>query len=235
MTYEYEDLTPLTMARKAYILRHLAVGNQPENWIRISEQELKDFGGASFFAGCFIEYPIGEGYFTTTDKRGWEGPKRRVRLIVKIVVPGGQPWKPEQAYYDQYCVSTTTNEGKPEMQEHHIGREKLIEVVTDNKQKYAEKFGELKALYTDEIESASQRHLAGEIPQNQIMAKDKDGNRIDLPINMSDSFDQHLRALELDSRDVIVLNQEEYYQMVAAKSSNLLQVEGLIEKLDELR
>lgn len=251
MTYEYEDFTPLTMERKAFILGHLAQGRKTENWIRISAQELSDFGGEAFFAGCEVRYIDQESWFTTGAAHGWgTGPQKRVRLNVKIIVRGGQPWTPASQYYRTYCTSTTSSnitltlnstfvggqpsKGKTEMQEHHIDRSKLIEVVTENKQQYAEKFGRLKAMYTDEIEAASQRHLAGEIPQNQIMAKDKDGNRIDLPIDMSDSFDQHLKALELDSRDVIILNQEEYYQMVTATSSNLLQVEGLIKKLEEL-
>ena len=232
----------MTPERRAYILNYLSKAGTG-NWIRISEHEFDDFGGRWFFEGCRCVYQHDEQWFTT--KPGTQGwiKEERVRLPWKIETPtiGWQP--PAYTASTNSAITLTnstitshsiTNEGKPEMQEHHIDRAKLIEVVVENGKTYIEKYKKLKALYADEIEAKTQLHLEGKIPQQHIMVTDKQNSRIELPVDSSSKHDARLRALELDSRDVIVLSNEEYRKYVCDDDTNLALIEELIGKLEEL-
>ena len=120
------------------------------------------------------------------------------------------------------------------MREHHISRDTLLGVVRENKDRYATVYRRFKALYADEVESLTQRHLDGLIGTNQIVVKDKDGNAITILADMTSTYDDQLRELELDSRDVVTLDHEEYMHFVLAYATNFKQVEETARKLEEL-
>ena len=227
------NIVPLTNRRRDYILRMLAT-DKPENWIRIAHQELVDFGGRAFFSGCEVTYQ-NEKLFTTTLGRGWDRSGESVRLQYRVLIPGGGSWTPAGSQYYRTISNalSDTTEGKTRM-EHHIDREKLIEVVTKNKETYELLQNHVKGLYRDEIEKKTEQHLSGEIPQNRIMALDKDGNKIDLPPDQSELYDRRIRALELDSRDVIVMDGSEYSRYVEDGDINLLAVAAIVKRLEEL-
>lgn len=237
------DVVPLTLRRKEYILKMLAwERNNGENWIRISEQELTDFGGRAFFSGCEVLY-INENIFTTSHRRGWDREGEKVRLQYRILVPGGEPWTPAGSqYYLSTNTTTATNttitlnttyEGKTPV-EHHIDREKLIEVVTDNKEAYELIRDEAHILYRTQMERLTERHLAGEISTASLVVKDKDGNRIDLAADQSELHDRKLRALELDSREVVILDHGEYLVWVEDADTNLQASATILKRLEEL-
>ena len=222
---EREDITPLTIHRRDYILRMLARRLQGGNWIRISNNELLDFGGEAFFKGCRVEYVNDSSWFTKRVKSGWDQDENvSVHLPWKITTPSGGGWTPENTHH----------EGKTEMQEHHIDRERLIAQVNANKGAYELVYAKFQALYADELQAQSDRHLAGEIPANQIAVRDKDGSTMSMLTDMSLTFDQQVKELELDSREVVILNHEEYGQYVDGNATNLLQVAAAVKKLEEL-
>ena len=130
-------------------------------------------------------------------------------------------------------VSGQPSKGKT-VREHHINRDTLLGVVRENKDRYATVYARFKALYADEIESLTQKHLDGQIPVNQITVKDKDGQGIQMLADMSSTYDDQLRELELDARDVVTLDHEEYSQFVLSYSTNFKQVEETARKLEEL-
>jgi len=246
--YEYVHYTPLTMRRRDYILRMLA-RDLPENWLRISSQEFNDFGGQAFFEGTDVVFMHDSGWFTTSESKGWDGPKRKVLLDVKIVVYGGKGWTPYRYSYTttstsstNYTMTISTNtlmsggqpplEGKTEM-EHHIDRSKLIEVVTQNKEGYDLVLKRAQALYRDEIEKKTELHVQGQIGVGGIKVEDKDGT-ISIPTDMSDTFDKKIRALELDSREVIILDDGEYASYVESMDTNIVTLGTVARRLEEL-
>lgn len=236
---------PVTPERRQYILNHLAKPDR-NNWIRISEYEFDEFGGRSFFtSGVRCEYVHDSKWFTTNPgQRGWTQTER-VQLPWKIHAPDGG-WSPYQPYYTTTSVTSTTItlantlvSGQPQkgkqVREHHIDRERLVAQVNANKETYGQAYAKFKALYTDEVEALTQKHLDGLIGTNQIVVKDKDGNAITILADMSKTFDDQLRELELDSREVVILDHEEYGQFVEGYATNLKQVQATAEKLEELQ
>jgi hypothetical protein len=256
MIVETEDVTPLTMERREYILKMLGK-DKPENWIRISQQEFTDFGGYAFFMGCVVEY-MNEKVFATSPAKGWgSGPSRKVRLPIRITSPGGKAWAPGGSPYYTTTTSSSsinittntiasadyriTNTGQHRMNaegnavEHHINREKLIEVVTDQKEDYLDVLSNARALYRDELQKKSEAHLEGKIPSNEIFVKDKDGNRITIPASNEELFNNRLQMLELDSRKTIVLQDTEYSAFVLSSDTNVVLLKQIVEKLEDLQ
>ena len=192
-------------------------------------------------------------WFQASAKNGFDpSPRRKVQLAIRIEVPVGG-WTPaDNSYFRQYGYTTTTasnatitltntivsgsqpSKGKT-VREHHINRETLLGVVRENQEKYAAAYTRFKALYADEVESLTQKHLDGLIPTNQIVVKDKDNNAITILTDMSKTFDDQLRELELDDREVVVLDHEEYGLFVEGYATNLKQVEETAKKLEELQ
>ena len=214
-------MTPL---RRQYILDHLAAGGLKGNWIKLTNQEFTEFGGHHFFQGLDIEY-IQEQHTVEGGKKGraqYEGGVYNFNW--KLTDHGNQGWRSMHAHH----------EGKTEMQEHHIDRERLIAQVNANKGAYELVYAKFQALYADELQAQSDRHLAGEIPVNQIAVKDKDGVVMGMLADMSLTFDSQVKELELDSRDVVILSHEEYGQYVDGNATNLLQVAAAVKKLEEL-
>jgi hypothetical protein len=233
--------------RYDYILGYLAeeTGSY-DRWIKITDDEFRFLGGLQFFKGCTV-LPCDQWYTTRPGKNGFE---ERAEVFFKWkIIPPKEGWNSlTKAPYGTTYGSTTANtiavsinstlnvpttERENTMQEHHIPRERLIEVVTENKDEYEDKYSHLKALYTDEIESKTRKHLDGEIPQSQIMVTDKKGNKFELPVDMSDIYDIMLRELDLDSREVVILNDQDYGSMVENTSSNLRNIEQYIKMLEE--
>ena len=244
--YEYVHYTPLTVRRRDFILEKLARPTS-ESWIRISSQEFNDFGGQRFFEGTDVQFMHDSGWFTTSESKGWDGPKRKVLLDVKIIVHGGKGWAPYRYSYTSttstnYTMTISTNtlmsggqpplEGKTEM-EHHIDRSKLIEVVTQNKEGYDLVLKRAQALYRDEIEKKTEQHVQGQIGVGGIKVEDKDGT-ISIPTDMSETFDKKIRALELDSREVIILDDGEYASYVESMDTNIVTLGTVAKRLEEL-
>lgn len=153
-------------------------------------------------------------------------------------------------YYENYCTSvssgaitingnTTTatcmvaTHPEGTRMEHHIARERLIEVVTENMRRYVDRLAHLKELYEAELAEKLHAHMEGEISQNQIVVLDKMGCKFELPIDRSDIYDTMLRELDLDVREVIILDDQEYGSMVENTSSNLRSIEESIKMLEE--
>lgn len=222
---EREDITPLTIGRRDYILRMLARQMKGGTWIRISNNELLDFGGEAFFKGCRVDYVNDGGWFTKKVKSGWDRDEAvSVHLPWKITAPSSGGWTPPH----------THDEGKPTMQEHHIDRERLIAVINSNKGSYELVYARFKELYAHELQTQTDRHMNGEIPSNQIAVKDKDGNAIGMLTDMSNTFDIQVKELELDSREIVILSHEEYGLYVDGNATNLMQVAAAVKKLEEL-
>lgn len=224
---EFEEITPLTIRRRDYILGHLAKDFKSENWIRIAYQEYVDFGGRDFFIGCRIDHLTDNSWYLTNAKGHWDGPQRKVQLNIKIIVPGGGPWTP-------HYTNAPLHEGKQKMQEHHIKKEDLLRVIRENKERYATVYARFKALYADEVEALTHKHLDGLIPTSQIVVKDKDGAAMTMPIDMSETYDKQTRELELDSREVVILTHEEYGIYIESNATNIGQVDTSARKLEEL-
>lgn len=238
----------MTPERRNYILEHLRKYQQ-DNWIRISTIELHEFGGSGFFApGCKVEYINDKVFTTQPGTRGWT-KSERVQLPWRITAPPEGGWFPGWTPGGYYMTTTTSTNGtitltntlvsgkrkeKETMREHHINRDTLLGVVRENKDRYATVYARFKALYADEIESLTQKHLDGKIAVNQITVKDKDGNGIIMLADMSSTYDDQLRELELDSREDVILDHEEYSQYVLSYATNFNQIEATARKLEEL-
>ncbi len=237
----------MTPERRAYILSYLskAATGTAGNWIRISEHEFDDFGGRWFFEGCRCVYQHDEQWFTTKPgTRGWvvEG---RVQLPWKIEAPRTGWQSPTYNYGFTTTTNSTitltnstitshsiTNEGKPSM-EHHIKRDELIKVVSQNKEAYELVLKRAQALYRDEIEKKTELHVQGQLPVNQINVSDQNGT-ITIPSDMTETFDQQIRALELDARDVIILDDGDYQVFVNSQATNLTNLGAVTKRLEEL-
>ena len=232
---------PVTPRRRAYILEHLERGGMKGNWIKLTNQEFVEFGGHDYFRGLTIEH-IQEQH----EVQGGQVDSAVYNFSWKLIDRGNQGWRP--LYYMTTTATNSTtltltntlvsgqpSKGKQDMREHHIDRDRLIAQVNANKGTYELAYAKFKALYTDEVEALTQKHLDGLIGTNQIVVKDKDGNAITILADMSKTFDDQLRELELDSRDVVILDHEEYGQFVEGYATNLKQVQATAEKLEELQ
>lgn len=224
---EREDITPLTIARRDYILRHLARNLPGGTWVRISNNELLDFGGEKFFQGCRVTYQNDKSWFRKKSTSGFE---RDEDVLVNF------PWKISHATGWSAPYPTprikNTDEGKTTV-EHHIDRQKLIDTVKANQEAYDLVLKRAQALYRDEIEKKTEQHVQGQIAVNEINVRDKDG-QITIPNDMSETFDKQLRALELDSRDVIILDDGEYQVYVEAQATNIANLGVTAKRLEEL-
>lgn len=220
----------MEQTRRDYILKHLATPYHGGYWIRISAPELFQFGGPEFFKPlCQVMY-VDEKVFTTVPgTKGWT-MREKTTLPWKIIPPSAG-WKPQSQLWDEYH-NGITNEGKPQM-EHHIDRSKLIEVVTANKEAYTLVRDRAMELYRAEIEKKTEEHVQGQIAVNGIQVVDKTG-QITIPNDMSETFDQQLRALDLDSREVIVLDDGEYLVYVESQATNLANLGAVTKRLEEL-
>lgn len=227
---EHEDITPLTLHRRDYILRMLARRLQGGNWIRISNNELLDFGGEKFFQGCKVEYMNDGGWFTKKVKSGWDQDENvSVHLPWKITTPSGGGWTPP---YPTPRIKSITNEGKTPM-EHHVDRQKLKEAVTNNQVAYEELRTRAQDLYRAEIEKKTEEHVQGKIAFNEIQVRDKTG-QILLPPDQSLDFDRQHQVIEMDVRDVMILSDEEFDSYVEASWSNLEALATVLKRLEEL-
>lgn len=250
MTSYYDGL-PLTTKRRDYILRQLARNLPNESaWIRISEHEFRDFG-AGFFQGCTVTEVGDAGWFPAKAMRGHsqeeEDRGTQVRLPIKIVAPIGG-WSPGVTAPASFTIASNTttsssqyyrtieptHEGKKNMQEHHIDRQELMNVISANKEAYEEAFTTYRDLYSGQLSRESDRHLRGEITASQIAVRDKDNNLLTMLLDMSSTFDDQLRELDLDSRETVILTHEEYGQYVNGDATNLKKFELGIQKLEEL-
>jgi hypothetical protein len=225
----YEEGIPLTLRRRDYILNMLARQMAGGTWIRISAYELRDFGGKAFFEGCEVTYVHDNTWFTLRYKNGHEiedeNRGTRVHLPWKIQTRDPQGWRPE--YHPR-----STNEGKTQM-EHHVDRQKLIETITANKDAHALLRGRAQELYRAEIEKKTEEHVQGRLAQNEIKVVDTAGP-ISLPPDQSKGFDDQLAVAELDTRDVMVLNDEEFDAYIHAQWSGLEALAKLVKRLEDL-
>ncbi len=194
----------------------------PAMWIRLTDPELRLMGGPEHFAGCQIVSENVTCALTSQKAAQYHREGGKYRFAWKVIAPK-DGWHPP---------STTTDEGKTRM-EHHIDRSKLIEVVTQNKEAYDLVLKRAQALYRDEIEKKTEEHVQGLIPSNQIMVSDKNG-QITVPTDMTDTFDKQLRALDLDSREVIILDDGEYLVYVESQATNLANLAAVTKRLEEL-
>jgi hypothetical protein len=216
-------------SRRAYILDHLNLHQSSNHWIKITDEEMKAFGGLNFFNGCEIT-SCNSPCNTAPGVHGWID-QGRVQLHWKIAVVGRNGWRPKDQY-DMSIDATPTNESEPEMHEHHIDRDTLTTVVIENKEDYIEAFRKCRNLYAERLAAKAAEHLAGKIPQNEVRVTKADGVRVDLPPDMTNRYDNHLRALQLDHRDVVILTHEEYRNYVEDTDSNKAQLDALIEAFE---
>jgi len=239
----------MTQTRRDYILAMLERNLKGGTWIRISERELQDFGGSAFFAGCQVTY-VDDAWFTTKSKSGYsldhDRNRTQIQLPWKIQAPSGG-WRPgytpptvsftmsanttSSAHY--YLSNEPTDEGKKPM-EHHINRETLLQRVTGNRDDYRLALAQYKDLYAEEWSNQSERHVRGEIPQNQVLVKNKDGGIMTVHTDMSSVFDGQIEELELDSRHDVILTHEEYLAYVNGVGTNLKVIQDGIKELEEL-
>jgi hypothetical protein len=239
----------VTPERREHILKVLARRTEAsQGWIRLLTGELEEFG-YDFFNGCKV---VAEEKTITLNSSRAKGVGLPVGVYLfthKVTAPLGG-WEPRYTITStSRFITTLTNattssntiavnqaalhHEREAMQEHHISKDALIEVVQENKDEYIRQFSHLKELYETKLAEAMHAHMEGEISQSQIMVTDGQGCRLSLPTSMEDTFDGHLRALNMDSREVIVLTHEEYLWMVESKDTNIANVNHMIKQLED--
>ena len=216
----------MTPERRKYILDLLArTTSQTVQWIRISQDELDSFGGSEFFQGCTFGWEHGKYYNTTAGQKGWTKDEY-VELPWKITAPRGG-WSPK------YPHGNAINEGNT--MEHHVKREKIIEVLTEAKVEYQDLYTRFKDLYFGVATARLSAYIEGKIPHTSPVLPGDDKGVIGILPDESDHYDDMILAMQLDTREVIVMTEGEFESFAEHKGvDNSKDLELTIERLERL-
>jgi hypothetical protein len=140
----------------------------------------------------------------------------------------------EKLFGDPRWVIEYNNHLDGNPMEHHIDREQLISQVEAAQDDYARLYTQFVELYGEKLQRRVDDHLAGKLCNIPELIPNDEQGRITLLNDLTDQFEDQLLALRLDTRDSLILTDEEYSGFVDHRWDNSKRLKESIERLERM-